>query len=189
MTRMQTSPRNAAARRPSSGCAPIIRAELAEDYVELIADLIDERGEARGTDIAQRLGVSNATVVKTLKRLQDEELITQEPYRAMFLTDAGRKMAEDGRRNAMPSWKNFCSPSASAPETARIDAEGIEHHVSTETLDAMEAFLTSPRRITAMKKPSVPCRAGVSSRRIGRDHRPTEAAGVRSPPPLLAHRE
>jgi len=49
--------------------------ELAEDYVELIAELLDERGEARGTDIAQRLGVSNATVVKTLRRLQDEQLI------------------------------------------------------------------------------------------------------------------
>src|SRR6266545_5406879 len=74
------------------------QSEIAEDYVELIADLIEERGEARGTDIAERLGVSTATVVKTLKRLQDEKLITQEPYRAVFLTDAGRKLAEDGRR-------------------------------------------------------------------------------------------
>ena len=47
--------------------------ELAEDYVELIADLIDEKGEARGSEVALRLGVANATVVKTLKRLQDVE--------------------------------------------------------------------------------------------------------------------
>ena len=73
-------------------------AELAGDYVEMIADLIDERGEARCTDIAMRLGVANATVVKTLKRLQSAELITQEPYRAIFLTVEGWKMAEDGRR-------------------------------------------------------------------------------------------
>ena len=53
--------------------------ELAEDYVELIADLIDEKGEARGSDVAMRLGVANATVVKTLKRLQDAGLVTQEP--------------------------------------------------------------------------------------------------------------
>jgi DtxR family manganese transport transcriptional regulator len=74
------------------------QAELAEDYVELIAELIEERGEARGSDVAQRLGVANATVVKTLKRLQDEKLIEQEPYRAIFLTATGRDLAEAGRR-------------------------------------------------------------------------------------------
>ena len=74
------------------------RVELAQDYVELIADLIDERGEARSTDIAQRMGVANATVVKALKRLLDAGLVTQEPYRAVFLTDEGMKMAGDGRR-------------------------------------------------------------------------------------------
>ena len=74
------------------------QSELAEDYVELIADLIDEKGEARGSDVALRLGVANATVVKTLKRLQDAGLVTQEPYRSIFLTGDGWKMAEDGRR-------------------------------------------------------------------------------------------
>src|SRR3954452_10247821 len=74
------------------------QSETAEDYVELIADLIDERGEARGTDIAMRLGVANATVVKTLKRLQEFGLVTQEPSRSIFLTGNGWKMAEDGRR-------------------------------------------------------------------------------------------
>src|SRR5450631_4640483 len=73
-------------------------AELAGDYVEMIADLIDERSEARCTDIAMRLGVANATVVKTLKRLQDQGLVTQEPYRAVFLTGDGWRMAENGRR-------------------------------------------------------------------------------------------
>jgi len=116
------------------------QSETAEDYVELIADLIEERGEARGTDIAQRLGVSTATVVKTLKRLQDERLITQEPYRAVFLTEAGRKLAEDGRRRH-EIVEEFLLAIGVASETARIDAEGIEHHVSGETLAAMEAYL------------------------------------------------
>jgi DtxR family transcriptional regulator, manganese transport regulator len=116
--------------------------ELAEDYVELIADLLEERGEARGTDIAQRLGVSNATVVKTLRRLQDDHLIRQEPYRAVFLTDAGRKMAEDGRyRHKIV--ERFLVALGVKPEVARIDAEGIEHHVSADTLDAMERYLKS----------------------------------------------
>ncbi|MBI2718987.1 MAG: manganese-binding transcriptional regulator MntR [Rhizobiales bacterium] len=114
--------------------------ELAEDYVELIADLIDERGEARGTDIALRLGVANATVVKTLKRLQDAGLVSQEPYRAIFLTGDGWKMAEDGRRKHKIV-EGFLLALGVGAETARIDSEGIEHHVSEETLKAMARFL------------------------------------------------
>ena len=116
--------------------------EHAEDYVELIAELLEERGEARGTDIAQRLGVSNATVVKRLKRLQDEQLIRQEPYRAVFLTDAGQKLAEGSRRRHAIVERFLIALGVKA-EVARIDAEGIEHHVSADTLDAMERYLKS----------------------------------------------
>lgn len=119
--------------------------ELAEDYVELIADLIDERGEARGTDIAMRLGVANATVVKTLKRLQDMGLVTQEPYRAIFLTTEGWKRADDGRRKHKIVESFLLSLGVDA-ETARIDSEGIEHHVSEETLKAMSRFLVRQGR-------------------------------------------
>jgi DtxR family transcriptional regulator, manganese transport regulator len=115
-------------------------AELAEDYVEMIADLIDERGEARCTDIAMRLGVANATVVKTLKRLQTMGLVNQEPYRAIFLTSDGWKMAEDGKRKHALVEK-FLLALGVSQETARIDSEGIEHHVSVETLRAMGKFL------------------------------------------------
>jgi DtxR family manganese transport transcriptional regulator len=116
------------------------QSELAGDYVELIADLIDERGEARGTDIAMRLGVANATVVKTLKRLQDQGLVSQEPYRAIFLTDDGMKMADDGRRKHRIV-EDFLLALGVNADTARIDSEGIEHHVSHETLRAMARFL------------------------------------------------
>jgi DtxR family transcriptional regulator, manganese transport regulator len=115
-------------------------AELAEDYVEMIADLIDERGEARCTDLALRLGVANATVVKTMRRLQIAGLISQEPYRAIFLTNDGWKMAEDGRRRHALVEK-FLLALGVGQETARIDSEGIEHHVSAETLKAMAKFL------------------------------------------------
>lgn len=116
------------------------QSELAGDYVELIADLIDERGEARGTDIAMRLGVANATVVKTLKRLQDQGLVSQEPYRAIFLTTDGWKLADDGRRKHRIV-EGFLLALGISPKTARIDSEGIEHHVSEETLRAMARFL------------------------------------------------
>jgi DtxR family manganese transport transcriptional regulator len=114
--------------------------ELAEDYVELIADLIDEKGEARGSEVAMRLGVANATVVKTMKRLQDLGLVTQEPYRSIFLTGEGWKMAEDGRRKHKIV-ETFLLALGISEETARIDSEGIEHHVSEETLRAMARFL------------------------------------------------
>lgn len=118
--------------------------ELAEDYVELIADLIDEKGEARGTDVALRLGVANATVVKTLKRLQDQGLVTQEPYRSIFLTGDGWKMAEDGRRKHKIV-EGFLLALGVSEAQARIDSEGIEHHVSEETLKAMARFLARGR--------------------------------------------
>ena len=114
--------------------------ELAADYVEMIADLIDERGEARCTDIALRLGVANATVVKTLRRLQSAGLVSQEPYRAIFLTMEGWKQAEDGRRRHAVVEK-FLVTLGVTPEVARHDAEGIEHHVSDETLRAMARFI------------------------------------------------
>jgi DtxR family manganese transport transcriptional regulator len=142
---MALSSRKIAAAKLRSAAFKRVRAdhsaEVAQDYVEMIADLIDERGEARCTDIALRLGVANATVVKTLRRLQNAGLVSQEPYRAIFLTGEGWKMAEDGkRRHAIV--ERFLLALGVGPETARIDSEGIEHHVSTETLRAMAKFLT-----------------------------------------------
>ncbi len=113
--------------------------ELAEDYVELIADLIDEKGEARGNEVALRLGVANATVVKMLKKLVERGLVTQEPYREIMLTGEGWSLAENGRRRH-DIVENFLLTLGISPETARIDSEGIEHHVSDETLKAMQRF-------------------------------------------------
>src|SRR5262245_49279510 len=94
------------------------QAEIAQDYVELIADLIEEKGEARSTDVAQRLGVSNATVPKTLRRLQDDQLIAQEPYRAIFLTSSGQRLASEGRRRHRIV-EEFLVRLGVSPDTAR----------------------------------------------------------------------
>src|SRR5919202_4047087 len=74
------------------------KAELVEDYVELIDDLIASGGEARQVDIAARLGVAQPTVAKMLKRLVEDGLIAQRPYRGVFLTEAGKTLAEKSRR-------------------------------------------------------------------------------------------
>ncbi len=115
------------------------RNELVEDYVELIADLVDDGGEARPVDIAARIGVAKPTVNKMLKRLAQEGLITQRPYRAVFLTDAGRARAEESRRRHQIV-TDFLLALGVSRETARRDAEGMEHTVSAETLAAMSAY-------------------------------------------------
>jgi len=119
------------------------RTEVMEDYVELIADLIKHSGEARQTDIAQHLGVTQPTVAKMLKRLAEENLITQRPYRGVFLTEDGRRLAAAARRRHEIVEAVLCRLGVDA-DTARNDAEGIEHHVSDKTLKAFERFLKKP---------------------------------------------
>jgi DtxR family transcriptional regulator, manganese transport regulator len=67
-------------------------ASMLEDYTELIADLIEANGEARTTDIARRLGVAHPTASKTIARLKREGLARAQPYRGIFLTEAGAAM-------------------------------------------------------------------------------------------------
>src|SRR6516225_3257002 len=72
-------------------------ASMLEDYTELIADLIAANGEARTTDIARRLGVAHPTASKAIARLKREGLARAQPYRGIFLTDAGAAMAKRAR--------------------------------------------------------------------------------------------
>lgn len=115
------------------------RRELIDDYVELISDLIREVGEVRQVDMAARLGVSQPTVAKMLKRLATLGLIQQIPWRGVFLTAEGEKQAQFSRERHQIV-ENFFLALGISPETARIDAEGVEHHVSEETLAAFRRF-------------------------------------------------
>jgi DtxR family manganese transport transcriptional regulator len=115
------------------------RTEVQEDYVELIADLIAETGEARATDLAERLGVSAATVTNTLGRLQRDGLVQTRPYRAIFLTAEGEAVAAASRARH-DRVVAFLLALGVSSETAEADAEGLEHHVSDETLAAMQRF-------------------------------------------------
>ncbi len=127
------------------------RAALVEDYVELIADLHDAGGEARQVDIAARLGVAQPTVAKTLKRLAEEGFVAQRPHRGVSsrgvsLTAAGRALALRSRERHRLV-ERFLLALGVAAETARRDAEGLEHHVSRETLDAFARFVALGREI------------------------------------------
>lgn len=105
------------------------RRELIDDYVELISDLIREVGEARQVDMAARLGVSQPTVAKMLKRLATMGLIEMIPWRGVFLTAEGEKLAQESRERHQIV-ENFLLVLGVSPEIARRDAEGMEHHVS-----------------------------------------------------------
>ncbi len=113
--------------------------ETTEDYVELIADLIAVQKEARASDLAARLGVANPTVSKMLSRLQEEGYIESQPYRSIFLTTKGEKLAAKCKERHQIVL-DFLIRLGVNPETAEFDAEGIEHHISEETLKIMKDF-------------------------------------------------
>ena len=119
--------------------------ETAQDYVEAIADLSAVIGEARVVDLARRLGVSHVTAIRTVARLQRDGYVSARPYRSIFLTDMGRRLAEESR------WRHqivaaFLRTLGVPEEVAEIDAEGIEHHVSPQTLAALERYVASHTR-------------------------------------------
>lgn len=114
--------------------------EIAEDYAEAIAELIEQGGSARVTDLAACLGVSHVTVVRTLARLGQAGLVEVEPYRAVTLTPRGKGVAAKARHRHGVVLE-FLLKIGVPQEHAERDAEGIEHHVSAGTLKAMERFI------------------------------------------------
>ncbi len=131
---------------PSSQAKRFVRAReaqsmaLLEDYAEMIGDLIAEHGEARVADIAARMGVAQPTATKAVARLKREGLAVSRPYRGIFLTEEGAALAERVRARHRTVVELLVAIGVPR-ETAELDAEGIEHHVSGETLKAFERYL------------------------------------------------
>lgn len=118
-------------------------AETAEDYVEAIAHLTATMGEARVVDLARQLGVTHVTVNRTVARLVRDGYVSTQPYRAIFLTDAGQRLAKECRMRHETVLAFLRSIGVPA-HVAELDAEGIEHHVSPETLQAFRRILSRP---------------------------------------------
>ncbi|MEM8944334.1 MAG: manganese-binding transcriptional regulator MntR [Planctomycetota bacterium] len=114
--------------------------ELAEDYVEAIAEQIAEQGSCRAVDLAEQFQVSHVTVNRTIGRLQRDGFVTTEPYAPIELTSAGSRLARAARRRHEIVYQ-FLLAIGVAESIAETDSEGIEHHVSPETLAAMKDFL------------------------------------------------
>ncbi|MCL4111992.1 UNVERIFIED_CONTAM: hypothetical protein GTU68_062423, partial [Idotea baltica] len=111
--------------------------ELAEDYVEAIADLIARNGICRGVDLSREFGVTHVTVNRTIGRLERDGYVVTEPYRPIELTDKGRRLAELSHKRHQIVY-DFLIAIGVDTATATIDSEGMEHHVSAKTLKAMK---------------------------------------------------
>ena len=115
------------------------RTENTEDYLEIIADLLNTSGEARIVDIANKLDIAQATANKTIQRLQNQGYVKKEPYRSIFLTLKGQEIASISKKRHIIVL-TFLKNLGLDMKTAEADAEGIEHHVSDKTLKKMEQF-------------------------------------------------
>jgi DtxR family manganese transport transcriptional regulator len=111
--------------------------ELAQDYVEAIW----KGGEGlRVKDLQAVFGVSHVTVVRMLRRMEGQGLVTYARRQGVHLTDSGRALAQAAaERHAL--LVRFFSALGVSPEQADADAEGAEHHLSRETYAAIARFL------------------------------------------------
>ena len=115
------------------------KSENTEDYLEIIADLLNVKGEARIVDIASKLDIAQATANTTIQRLQNQGFVKKEPYRSIFLTLRGQQVASISKKRHIIVL-TFLKNLGLDIKTAEADAEGIEHHVSDKTLKKMEQF-------------------------------------------------
>ena len=113
--------------------------EILEDYVEAIQEISEIKGDVKNADLAIHFGVSQATINKNIKRLISSKLATSEPYRSIFLTDEGKKLAAISKEKHNIVYQ-FLIKLGVSKKIAQYDSEGIEHHVSDETLKLMKNF-------------------------------------------------
>jgi DtxR family manganese transport transcriptional regulator len=114
--------------------------ETAQDYAEAIEGLRRSKGMARVIDLARLLGVSHVTVVRTIARLRKAGVVETDAAAGIELTGQGRRMAREAHarhKTVAAMLRALGVPAA----VAEVDAEGIEHHVSAQTLAAFRRFL------------------------------------------------
>ena len=113
-----------------------------EDYLEVIYELIRQKGYATAVDISESLNVSSPSVTKMLQRLNESKYLRYEKYRGINLTNEGTAVAENIREKHR-LLAEFFKMIGVDENTANIDAEGIEHHLHPETLKRLQHFIKS----------------------------------------------
>jgi Mn-dependent DtxR family transcriptional regulator len=109
------------------------RSESTEDHLERIQELVDRKGYARVTDIADSLGLSKSAVSNMVRRLAARGFVNYEKYRGFTLTRQGRAVAchIQVRHQTLSEMLGLLGLS---PDTVREEVEAIEHHLKPETL-------------------------------------------------------
>jgi Mn-dependent DtxR family transcriptional regulator len=110
--------------------------QSAEDYLERILELIQEKGYARVVDIASSLEVKQASVTSMVQKLAELGYLNYEKYRGLVLTDKGRAVACRIKKRHQ-TLSRFFSLLGLDEQTQQQDIEGIEHHLSGETVEVL----------------------------------------------------
>ena len=109
-------------------------------FGDLYAAAYNLQGAARVVDLDSRRAVSHATVNKEIGRLNRDGLVHNQPYRSLFLPDEGWALARRCKERHQVVL-DFLLALGVSPATAEADAEGVEHHVSAETLAAFQSSI------------------------------------------------
>ncbi|CAH0118577.1 MULTISPECIES: transcriptional regulator MntR [unclassified Paenibacillus] len=126
-----------------------------EDYLERIYKLIDEKGYARVSDIAEGLEVHPSSVTKMIQKLDKDNYLIYEKYRGLVLTNKGKKM---GKRlmERHTLLEDFLEIIGVQEENIYKDVEGIEHHLSWDSITCIESlveyFRREPERLQQLKE-------------------------------------
>ncbi|MFS0722778.1 transcriptional regulator MntR [Paenibacillus sp. 1P07SE] len=126
-----------------------------EDYLERIYKLIDEKGYARVSDIAEGLEVHPSSVTKMIQKLDKDQYLIYEKYRGLMLTGKGKKI---GKRlvDRHQLLEDFLTTIGVQEANIYTDVEGIEHHLSWDSITCIESlveyFRADPVRLDELRK-------------------------------------
>jgi Mn-dependent DtxR family transcriptional regulator len=121
------------------------RTERMEDYLEVIYELVQQKGYATTVDISSYLNVSSPSVTKMMQKLDETGYLNYEKYRGIKLTNEGIRIARN-IRNRHGLLSEFFMIIGVDEETANNDAEGIEHHLHPETMKKLEEFINELKK-------------------------------------------
>lgn len=112
-----------------------------EDYIEQIYILIETKGYARVSDIAEVFDVHPSSVTKMIQKLDKSEYVNYEKYRGFVLTNKGKKIGERllYRHDLL---EEFLEIIGVEKENIYNDVEGIEHHLSWNSIDRIGDLVT-----------------------------------------------
>jgi len=127
------------------------RTDRMEDYLEVIYELVEQKGYATTVDISTFLNVSAPSVTKMTQRLDETGYLKYEKYRGIRLTDEGIRIAQN-IRNRHALLAEFFKMIGVDEESANSDAEGIEHHLHPETIKRLEDFMNVIKKYPSLFK-------------------------------------